>query len=174
MQDAGYKRFRIQSNIKHPVSWNAESCIQHPASKKLRTFNYSKMVTDPIADFLTRVRNAQMAGHRIVEIPASNLKKRITEILYDQGYILKYKFEDDTKQGVIKIALKYDPQSKEPAIKSLERVSRPGLRQYAAPTEFRRVKNGLGVAIISTSKGVMTDKQAKAQNVGGEVLCYIY
>ena len=174
MQDAGYKRFRIQSNIKHPVSWNAESCIQHPASKKLRTFNYSKMVTDPIADFLTRVRNAQMAGHRIVEIPASNLKKRITEILYDQGYIQKYKFEDDSKQGVIKIALKYDPQSKEPAIKSLERVSRPGLRQYAAPTEFRRVKNGLGVAIISTSKGVMTDKQAKAQNVGGEVLCYIY
>ena len=174
MQDAGYKRFRIQSNIKHPVSWNAESCIQHPASKKLRTFNYSKMVTDPFADFLTRVRNAQMAGHRIVEIPASNLKKRITEILYDQGYILKYKFEDDSKQGVIKIALKYDPQSKEPAIKSLERVSRPGLRQYAAPTEFRRVKNGLGVAIISTSKGVMTDKQAKAQNVGGEVLCYIY
>jgi small subunit ribosomal protein S8 len=132
------------------------------------------MVTDPIADFLTRVRNAQMAGHRIVEIPASNLKKRITEILYDQGYILKYKFEDDNKQGVIKIALKYDPQSKEPAIKSLERVSRPGLRQYAAPTEFRRVKNGLGVAIISTSQGVMTDKQAKSQNVGGEVLCYVY
>ena len=132
------------------------------------------MVTDPIADLLTRVRNAHMAGHRIVEIPASNLKKRITEILYDQGYILKYKFEDDNKQGVIKIALKYDPQSKEPAIKSLERVSRPGLRQYAAPSEFRRVKNGLGVAIISTSKGVMTDKQAKSQNVGGEVLCYIY
>jgi small subunit ribosomal protein S8 len=132
------------------------------------------MVTDPIADFLTRVRNAQLAGHRIVEIPASNLKKRITEILYDQGYILKYKFEDDNKQGVIKIALKYDAQSKEPAIKSLERVSRPGLRQYAAPTEFRRVKNGLGVAIISTSRGVMTDKQAKAQNVGGEVLCYVY
>ena len=132
------------------------------------------MVTDPIADFLTRVRNAQMAGHRIVEIPASNLKKRITEILYDQGYILKYKFEDDNKQGVIKIALKYDAKSKEPAIKSLERVSRPGLRQYAAPTEFRRVKNGLGVAIISTSQGVMTDKQAKAQNVGGEVLCYVY
>jgi small subunit ribosomal protein S8 len=132
------------------------------------------MVTDPIADFLTRVRNAQMAGHRIVEIPASNLKKRITEILYDQGYILKYKFEDDNKQGVIKIALKYDAQSKEPAIKSLERVSRPGLRQYAAPTEFRRVKNGLGVAIISTSQGVMTDKQAKTQNVGGEVLCYVY
>src|SRR6187549_237940 len=132
------------------------------------------MVTDPIADYLTRMRNALAASHRIVEIPASNLKKRMTEILYEKGYILKYKFEDDSKQGVIKIALKYDPQSKEPAIKSLERVSRPGLRQYAAPTEFRRVKNGLGVAIISTSKGVMTDKQAKAQNVGGEVLCYIY
>jgi small subunit ribosomal protein S8 len=132
------------------------------------------MVTDPIADFLTRVRNAQLAGHRIVEIPASNLKKRITEILYDQGYILKYKFEDDTKQGVIKIALKYDPTSKEPAIKALERVSRPGLRQYASPTEFKRVKNGLGIAIISTSQGVMTDKQAKVQNVGGEILCHIY
>lgn len=132
------------------------------------------MTTDPIADFLTRVRNAQMAGHRIVEIPASNLKKRITEILYNQGYILKYKFEDDSKQGVIKIALKYDPTTKEPAIKAMERVSRPGLRQYAKPLEFKRVKNGLGVAILSTSKGVMTDKDAKAQNVGGEVLCYIY
>jgi small subunit ribosomal protein S8 len=132
------------------------------------------MVTDPIADFLTRIRNAQLAGHRIVEIPGSNLKKRMTEILYDQGYILKYKFEDDNKQGVIKIALKYDPQSKEPAIKSLERISRPGLRQYASPAEFKRVKNGLGIAIISTSRGVMTDKQAKVQNVGGEVLCYVY
>ncbi|RAI99794.1 small subunit ribosomal protein S8 [Chitinophaga skermanii] len=132
------------------------------------------MVTDPIADFLTRIRNAQMATHRIVEIPASKLKKRITEILYDKGYILKYKFEDDNKQGVIKIALKYDPQTKEPAIKDLQRISRPGLRQYAKPTEFKRVKNGLGVAIVSTSKGVMTDKEAKAQNVGGEVVCYIY
>jgi small subunit ribosomal protein S8 len=131
------------------------------------------MVTDPIADFLTRVRNAQMAGHRIVEIPASNLKKRITEILYEQGYILKYKFEDDSKQGLIKIALKYDATTKQPAIRSLERVSRPGLRQYSKPAEIKRVINGLGVAIISTSKGVLTDKQAKAQNVGGEVLCYI-
>ena len=130
------------------------------------------MVTDPIADYLTRVRNAQMAGHRIVEIPASNLKKRITEILYEQGYILKYKFEDDSKQGLIKIALKYN-EAKEPAIRSLERVSRPGLRQYSKPAEIKRVINGLGVAIISTSKGVLTDKQAKAQNVGGEVLCYI-
>ena len=132
------------------------------------------MVTDPIADFLTTIRNAQMANHRIVEIPASNLKKRMTEILYDKGYILKYKFEDNNKQGVIKIALKYDPQTKEPAIKSLERISRPGLRQYAGPLEFKRVKNGLGVAIVSTSKGVMTDKDAKAQIVGGEVLCYVY
>jgi small subunit ribosomal protein S8 len=132
------------------------------------------MVTDPIADFLTRIRNAQMANHRIVEIPASNLKKRITEILYAQGYILKYKFEEDKKQGVIKIALKYDPTTKSPAIQSLERISRPGLRSYSKPDEFRRVKNGLGVAIISTSKGVMTDKDAKAANVGGEVLCNIY
>jgi len=132
------------------------------------------MVTDPIADFLTRIRNAQMAGHRIVEIPASNLKKRMTEILYNQGYILKYKFEDDNKQGLIKIALKYDAQTKQPAIHSLERVSRPGLRHYSKPGEFRRVKNGLGVAIVSTSKGVLTDKEAKTQNVGGEVLCYIY
>lgn len=132
------------------------------------------MVTDPIADYLTRIRNAQMANHRIVEIPASNLKKRITEILYDKGYILKYKFEDDNKQGVIKIALKYDPSTKQPAIHSLERISRPGLRTYAKPAEFKRVQNGLGVAIVSTSKGVMTDKEAKAQNVGGEILCHIY
>lgn len=132
------------------------------------------MVTDPIADFLTRIRNAQMAKHRIVEIPASNVKKRMTEILYDKGYILKYKFEDDNKQGLIKIALKYHTETKEPAIKSLERISRPGLRQYAKPTEIKRVQNGLGIAIISTSKGVMTDKEARAQNVGGEVMAYIY
>jgi small subunit ribosomal protein S8 len=132
------------------------------------------MVTDPIADFLTRIRNAQMARHRIVEIPASNVKKRLTEILYEKGYILKYKFEDDNKQGLIKIALKYDPQSKEPAIKALERISRPGLRQYAKPEEIRRVQNGLGIAIVSTSKGVMTDKEARVQNVGGEVMCNIW
>ena len=132
------------------------------------------MVTDPIADYLTRIRNAQMDTHRIVEIPASNLKKRITEILDDKGYILKYKFEDDSKQGLIKIALKYDPQSKVPAIQSLQRVSRPGLRTYSKPQEFKRVKNGLGIAIISTSRGVMTDKEARVQNVGGEVLCNIY
>ena len=132
------------------------------------------MVTDPIADFLTRIRNAQMAAHRIVEIPASNLKKRMTEILYEKGYILKYKFEDDNKQGLIKIALKYDATSKQPAISKMERVSRPGLRQYSKPEELKRVMNGLGIAIISTSKGVMTDKEAKVQNVGGEVLCYVY
>jgi small subunit ribosomal protein S8 len=132
------------------------------------------MVTDPIADLLTRIRNAQMARHRIVEIPASNVKKRITEILYDKGYILKYKFEDDNKQGIIKIALKYDAQTKEPAIKALERVSRPGLRQYAKPNELRRVQNGLGITIVSTSRGVMTDKEAKVQNVGGEVMCIVY
>jgi small subunit ribosomal protein S8 len=131
------------------------------------------MVTDPIADFLTRIRNAQLAGHRLVEVPASNIKKRITEILYEQGYILKYKFEDDNKQGIIKIALKYNPTTKQPAIQFLERISRPGLRQYAKPADFKRVMNGLGIAIVSTSKGVMTDKQAKKENVGGEVLCYI-
>lgn len=132
------------------------------------------LTTDPIADYLTRIRNAQMAGHRIVEIPASNLKKRITEILYDQGYILKYKFEEDNKQGLIKIALKYDLESKKPAIRVLERVSRPGLRQYSKPSDLKGVYSGLGIAIISTSKGVMTDKQAKKDNVGGEVLCHIY
>ena len=131
------------------------------------------MVTDPIADFLTRIRNAQLAGHRIVEIPASNLKKRMTEILYNQGYILKYKFEDDNKQGLIKIALKYDPQTKQPAIHSLERVSRPGLRHYSRPADFRRVKGGLGIAIVSTSKGVMTAQQAKQIGLGGEVLCVV-
>jgi small subunit ribosomal protein S8 len=115
-----------------------------------------------------------MAGHRMVEIPASNLKKRMTEILYNQGYVLKYKFEEDNKQGVIKIALKYDENTKQPAIRTLERISRPGLRQYAKPAEIKRVINGLGIAILSTSKGVLTDKQAKAANVGGEVLCYIY
>ena len=115
-----------------------------------------------------------MARHRIVDIPASNVKKRITEILYEKGYILKYKFEDDNKQGVIKIALKYDAETKDPAIKSLERISRPGLRQYSKPAEIRRVMNGLGIAIVSTSKGVMTDKEARTQNVGGEVMCNIY
>lgn len=132
------------------------------------------MVSDPIADFLTRIRNAILAKHRVVECPASNLKKGITKILFEKGYILNYKFIDDDKQGVIKIALKYDPQSNVSAIKSLKRVSTPGLRSYVGYREMPRVLNGLGIAVVSTSKGVMTDKEARAQKVGGEVLCYIY
>ena len=132
------------------------------------------MVTDPIADFLTRIRNAQMANHRIVEIPASNLKKRMTEILYDKGYILKYKFEDDSKQGVIKIALKYDPTTKEPAIKSLERISRPGRRVYLGVDDVPPVLGGLGTNILTTSRGVMTGRAAKKAGVGGEVLCNVW
>jgi len=132
------------------------------------------MVTDTIADYLTRVRNASRAGHRVVEIPASNLKKEITKILFDQGYILSYKFEEDKVQGSIKIALKYDKLTKEPVIRKIQRISKPGLRKYAASEELPRVLNGLGVAIVSTSHGVMTSKQAKAENVGGEVLCYVY
>jgi small subunit ribosomal protein S8 len=132
-------------------------------------------MTDTISDYLTRVRNAIKANHRIVEIPASNLKKEITKILFDKGYILNYKFENtDNHQGTIKIALKYNPVTKQSAIRQLLRVSRPGLRKYAGTTEMPRVMNGLGVAILSTSKGVMTDKEAKKMNVGGEVLCYIY
>ena len=133
------------------------------------------IVTDPIADFLTRIRNAQMAGHRIVEIPSSNEKKALTEILYNSGYILKYKFDDEAgKHGAIKIALKYDPISRLPIIRALQRVSRPGLRQYRKAKDIPKVINGLGISIISTSKGIMTDKQARDQKVGGEVLCYIY
>ncbi|HKL66629.1 MAG TPA: 30S ribosomal protein S8 [Bacteroidales bacterium] len=131
-------------------------------------------MTDPIADFLTRIRNGIIAGHKVVEIPASNLKKDITKILYDKGYILSYKYVDDNRQGIIKIALKYDPESKVPAIKSLERISRPGLRQYASVDNLPRVLNGLGVAIMSTSQGVMTDKEARNLKIGGEVLCYVY
>ena len=132
-------------------------------------------VTDTIGDYLTRVRNAMMARHRVVEIPASNLKKGITEILYEQGFIFRYKFEDTPNgQGVIKIALKYDPVTKEPAIRKLERYSKPGLRKYAAANDLPRVKNGLGIAIISTSKGLMTDKEARSQNIGGEILCLIH
>ena len=132
------------------------------------------MNTDPIADYLTRIRNANLARHRVVSIPASKLKKEITKILFDQGYILSYKFEDNDIQGVIKIALKYDKFTKEPVIKNLERVSKPGLRKYAGAGELPRVLNGLGIAIVSTSNGVMTDKKARQANVGGEVLCYVY
>lgn len=132
------------------------------------------MFTDPISDYLTRVRNAVRAGHRVVEIPASNLKKEITKILFDQGYILSYKFDDSSVQGTIKIALKYNKETKEPVIKKIQRISKPGLRKYASSKELPRVLNGLGIAIISTSHGVMTDKQARKENVGGEVLCYVY
>lgn len=131
-------------------------------------------MTDPIADFLTRIRNAVSAKHRVVDIPASNSKKEMTKVLYDKGYILNYKFEEDEKQGNIKIALKYHPKTKVSAITKLTRVSKPGLRKYAGAANMPRVINGLGVAIVSTSKGVMTDKEARVQNVGGEVLCYVY
>ena len=133
------------------------------------------MYTDTIADYLTRIRNASMAGHKVVDIPASNIKRDITKILFDQGYILSYKFEDsDDKQGSIKIALKYDSISKQPVIKEIQRISKPGLRKYTSVENTPRVLNGLGVAIMSTSKGIMTDKEAKVNNVGGEVLCYVY
>ena len=131
-------------------------------------------MTDPVADYLTRIRNAVMTKHKVVEIPASNLKKEITKILHDKGYILSYKFVENGPQGSIKIALKYHPKSKTPAIKKIERISKPGLRKYAGADELPRVLNGLGIAILSTSKGVITDKEARGLNVGGEVLCYIY
>jgi small subunit ribosomal protein S8 len=132
------------------------------------------MYTDPIADYLTRIRNAVRANHRVVEIPASNLKKDITKILFEQGYILSYKFDDSTVQGTIKIALKYNKETKEPVIKKLQRISKPGLRKYAGSNEMPRILNGLGIAIVSTSKGLMTGKMAKQLNVGGEVICYVY
>ncbi|MBG7613569.1 30S ribosomal protein S8 [Polaribacter sp. BAL334] len=132
------------------------------------------MYTDPIADYLTRVRNAISAGHRVVEIPASNLKKEMTKILFDQGYILSYQFNSDKVQGSIKIALKYDKDTKESVIRKIQRISTPGLRKYVGSKEMPRVLNGLGIAIVSTSKGVMTNKQARQDNVGGEVLCYVY
>jgi small subunit ribosomal protein S8 len=132
------------------------------------------MYTDPVADYLTRIRNAVSANHRVVEIPASNLKKEITKILFDQGYILSYKFDDSSVQGTIKIALKYNKETKESVIREIQRISKPGLRKYASSNELPRILNGLGIAIISTSHGVMTGKQAQRENVGGEVLCYVY
>ncbi len=131
-------------------------------------------MTDPIADYLTRLRNAIQANHRVVEIPASNLKKEITKVLFDKGYILNYKFVDEGVQGTIKVALKYDPVNKVNAVRKLIRVSTPGLRKYVGHKDMPRVLNGLGIAILSTSKGVMTDKEAREQKIGGEVLCYIY
>ena len=132
------------------------------------------MNTDPIADYLTRIRNASSAGLKMVEIPGSNIKRAITQILFDQGYILNYKFDEDNKQGIIKIALKYNQSTRVPAITKLQRDSRPGLRKYSGSDVMPRVLNGLGVAIVSTSKGVITDKDARKLNVGGEVLCYVY
>jgi len=131
-------------------------------------------MTDPIADLLTRIRNAIKANHRIVEIPASNIKKEITKVLHDKGFIQGYKFSDDTVQGVIKIALKYNAATKAPAILNIERISKPGLRKYVKSSSLPKVLNGLGIAIVSTSQGVMTDKEARALKVGGEVLCYVY
>lgn len=131
-------------------------------------------MTDPIADYLTRLRNAIKANHRVVEIPASNLKKEITKILFEKGYILNYKFVEEGPQGTIKVALKYDPINKVNAIKKLSRISSPGLRQYVGHNDLPRVLNGLGIAIISTSKGVMTDKEARELKIGGEVMCFIY
>ena len=131
-------------------------------------------MTDPISDYLTRLRNAIKANHKMVEVPASKMKKEITKILFEKGYILNYKFEEDAKQGVIKVALKFNPVTKLSAIKDLRRVSRPGLRRYTGVDTMPRVLNGLGIAIISTSKGVMTDKEARNLNIGGEVLCYVY
>ena len=131
-------------------------------------------MTDPIADYLTRLRNAIMANHRVVEVPASNLKKEITKILFEKGYILNYKFIEDGPQGTIKVALKYNPATKENAIKCLKRVSTPGLRKYTGYKDMPRVINGLGIAILSTSQGVMTDKEASQLKIGGEVLCYVY
>lgn len=131
-------------------------------------------MTDPIADFLTRIRNAVKANHKVLEVPSSKMKKELTRILHEKGYILSYKFVDAHPQGSIKIALKYHPETKKSAIKHLQRVSRPGLRRYAGSEEMPRVLNGLGIAIVSTSHGVMTDKEAREKNVGGEVLCYVY
>ena len=131
------------------------------------------MNTDPISDYLTRVRNAIAANHKVVEIPTSKTKREITKILFEKGYILNYKFEDDVHPGIIKIALKYHPGTKQSAINTLKRVSRPGLRKYVGVDEMPSVLNGLGIAIVSTSQGMMTNKEAKAQNVGGEVICYV-
>lgn len=132
-------------------------------------------MTDPIADLLTRIRNGIKAKHKVVEVPASNMKKNITKILFEKGYILNYKFEDEQgPQGIIKIALKYHPETKVPAIKAIQRISKPGLRKYAGHSDIPRILNGLGIAIVSTSQGLMTDKEARQKNIGGEIVCYVY
>ena len=131
-------------------------------------------MTDPIADYLTRIRNAYMAGKKVVEVPSSKMKVAITQILFEKGYILSYKVVEAQPQNTIKIALKYHPQTKTAAIKKIERISKPGLRKYTDVENMPRVLNGLGIAILSTSKGIITDKEAKDLNVGGEVICYVY
>lgn len=155
------------------MTFKSKPLLLHSLFEKGSIYVYF-MVIDPIADYLTRLRNALKARHLVVEVPASNMKKRITEILFEKGYILSYKVEDEGPQGKIKIALKYSYPSKEPAIMKLERISKSGLRKYAAADRLPRVLNGLGIAILSTSKGVMTDKEARTQHVGGEVLCHVY
>ena len=143
--------------------------------KRVCFFKVENMkITDPIADYLTRVRNAIKARHRVVEVPASNLKKEVTKVLFDKGYILNYKFEEAKPQGKIKIALKYNPETKQPAIKKIDRISSPGLRRYVGYEKLPRVLNGLGIAILSTSHGMMTDKEARTKKIGGEVICYVY
>jgi small subunit ribosomal protein S8 len=132
------------------------------------------MYTDPIADYLTRIRNAVRANHRVVEVPASNMKLEMTKILFEKGFIDNYRFEEDSKQGIIKIALRYDPMTNRSAITRIDRISKPGLRKYCSASELPRVLNGLGIAILSTSKGLLTDKEARKENVGGEVVCYVY
>ena len=155
------------------MSFKSKTLLLHSLLKK-GCFLRIIMVIDPIADYLTRLRNAIKARHLVVEVPASNMKKRITEILFEKGYILSYKVEDEGPQGKIKIALKYSYPTKEPAIMKLERISKSGLRKYTSATNLPRVLNGLGIAILSTSKGVMSDKEARLNKVGGEVLCYVY
>jgi small subunit ribosomal protein S8 len=162
----------LNRNFVSPV-WEAGEIFLSLRSEKSGRISES-MNTDPIADYLTRVRNAIKANHRVVEIPASKIKKEITKVLYQKGYIQSYRFDDSSVQGTIKIALKYNPTTKQPAITKLDRISTPGLRKYSPVSDLPRVLSGLGVAIISTSKGVMTEKEAKTENVGGEVLCYVY
>ena len=149
--------------------------MQAVSAGSKNTLEYLKKMTDPIADYLTRLRNAIKAKHKVVEIPSSNIKKELTKVLHDKGYILNYKFEETANhQGNIKVALKYSAEDNKPAIYNLERVSKPGLRKYVKSDSLPRVLNGLGVAILSTSKGVVTDKEAREMQIGGEVLCYVY
>jgi len=160
--------------ISRKVTLEIPNCLIYPLGRPVKPQRLCRRTLEPFADFLTRIRNASNARLKMVEIPGSNIKRAMTQILFDQGYISNYKFEEDDKQGVIKIALKYNQSTKTPAITKIERASRPGLRKYSGSSEMPRVLNGLGIAIVSTSKGVVTDKEARKNNVGGEVLCYVY